>query len=161
AAELGGRRARLTTLDQSIQIRETARLAGEKDLEQAARELERVQRHAETVRIETGQVVAEYQNALELLGRLEQRIAATRETEVGRESAMAALRAAIEAGQERETGLVAELTACRVDAAAVAERVEALRRELGRLDEMEIDLGQRLSQARARENQVGERRAWL
>src|SRR5712692_6999383 len=154
-------RARLIALDQAIQARETARMAGEKDLEQAAREIERVGRHAETVRIETGQVEAEYENAIELLGRLEQRIAAAREAEAGRESAMTTLRAAIDAGQERETALVAELTACRVDAASVSERVEALRRELGRLDEMDVDLGQRLHQAQAREAQVGERRVWL
>jgi chromosome segregation protein len=159
--ELTALRTRLIELDQAIQTRETARMAGEKDLEQAAREIERVGRHAETVRIETGQVEAEYRNAIELLGRLEQRIAAAREAEAGRESAMTTLRAAIDAGQERETALVAELTACRVDAASVSERVEALRRELGRLDETEVDLGQRLRQAQAREAQVGERRVWL
>ena len=161
AAELTGLRARLATLDQSIQARETARIAGEKDLEQAARELERVLRHAETVRIERGQVETEYQETLDLLGLLEQRIATAREAEAGRESAMAAVRAEIETGQERETSLVAELTACRVDAASVIARVEALRRELRRLDEMEVDLGQRLGQARARETQVAERRVWL
>jgi chromosome segregation protein len=136
-------------------------MSGDKDLEQAARELERVHRHAETVRIETGQVEGEYQDALGLLGRLEQRIAAAREAEVGRETSIATLRAAIEAAQERETTLVAELTACRVEAASVTERVEALRRELRRLDEMEVDLGQRLNQARGRDSQLGERRTWL
>jgi chromosome segregation protein len=161
AAELVTLRARLSALDHSIQARETARIAGEKDLEQAARELDRVQRHAETVRIETGQVEAEFQEAHTVLGHLEQRIAAVREAEVGRETAISTLRAAIETAQDRETALVAELTACRVDAASVTERVEALRRELRRLDEMEADLGQRLSQARAREGQVGERRVWL
>jgi chromosome segregation protein len=165
AVELAGARtalrAELTALEQSIQARETARMSGDKDLEQAARELERVHRHAETVRIETGQVEGEYQDALGLLGRLEQRIAAAREAEVGRETSIATLRAAIEAAQERETTLVAELTACRVEAASVTERVEALRRELRRLDEMEVDLGQRLNQARGRDSQLGERRTWL
>ena len=161
SAALAELRARLMALDQSIQDRETARVAGEKDLEQVARELERVGRHSETVRIETDQVEAEYRDALVLLQRLEQRIAAAREAEAGRENAMVTLRAAIETGQERETVLVAELTACRVDAASVGERVEALRRELGRLDGMEVDLGQRLHQARAREAQVAERRVWL
>jgi chromosome segregation protein len=159
--ELTGLRPRLLALDQSIQARETARIAGEKDLEQAARELERVERHAETVRIERGQVEAEHQEALDLLGRLEQRITAAREAEGGRESAIAALRTEIEAAQERETALVADLTGCRVDAASVNERVEALRRELRRLDEMEVDLGLRLGQAQLRETQVGERRVWL
>ncbi|HMH49098.1 MAG TPA: chromosome segregation protein SMC [Candidatus Acidoferrum sp.] len=161
ATDLDALRGRLVALDRSIQARETARVAGDKDLEQAGREIERVERHAETVRIETGQVEAEYQNAIELLGRLEQRITAAREAEAGRESAMTALRAAIEAGQERETALVGELTTCRVDTASVSERVEALRRELSRLDEMEVDLGQRLRQAQTRAAQVGERRVWL
>jgi chromosome segregation protein len=165
AAELSGTlaalRGRLVVLDQAIQARETDRMAGEKDLEQAARELDRVERHAETVRIETGQVDVEYHEALDLLGRLEQRIAAAREAEVGREAAINALRGTIETAQERETTLVAELTACRVDAASVTERVEALRRELRRLDEMEVDLGQRLDQARTREGQLGERHTWL
>src|SRR5262245_2700382 len=82
------RRSRLLALEQSIQASETARVAGEKDLEQAGREIERVARHAETVRVETAQIEAEYRNAVELLGLLEQRIAAAREAEAGRESAM-------------------------------------------------------------------------
>src|SRR5262249_7483549 len=91
----------------------------------------------------------------------EQRIAVAREAELGRESSMSELRVAIDASQERETALVAELTACRVDAAAAAERVDALGRELGRLDEMETDLGLRLEQGRARGGQLESRRAWL
>ena len=43
----------------------------------------------------------------------------------------------------------------------MTERVEALRRELRRLDEMETDLGQRLNQGQARERQLNERRVWL
>jgi len=161
AGELATLRARLAALDGAIQARETARVAGDKDLEQAARELERVQRHAETVRIEAGQVEAEYREAFDLLGRLEQRIAAAREAEMGRETVISTLRSTIEAAQAQETALVAELTACRVDAASVTERVEALKRELRRLDEMETDLGQRLSQGQARERQLSERRLWL
>jgi chromosome segregation protein len=160
-AEIVLLRDRASALDQAIQARETDRLAAEKDLEQAARELDRVERHAETVRIEAGQVDTEYREALDLLGRLEQRIAVAREGELGREAASASLRTAIESAQDRETALVAELTACRVDAASVGERVEALGRELRRLDEMEADLGQRLEQARARDGQLTERRAWL
>ena len=161
AGEVTTLRARLTALEGAVQARETARIAGEKDLEQVARELERVRRHAETVRIEIGQVESEYQEALDLLGRLEQRIAAAREAEMGRETAISTLRSTIEGAQERETALGAELTACRVDAASVTERVEALRRELRRLDEMETDLGQRLRQGQARERQLNERRVWL
>ena len=159
--EVAALRGRLPLLAQSIQAGETARMAGEKDLEQAARELERVQRHADTVRVESRQVGEQYQEAVGLLGSLEQRINTAREAEAAREATISTLRVAIEAAQARETALVAELTACRVDAASVGERVEALRREIGRLDEMEADLGQRLGQARSRESQISERHIWL
>ena len=159
--EVTGLRVRLPILEQSILGRETARMAGEKDLEQTVRELDRVQRHVETVRIESGQVEAEYREAFSLSAHLEQRIAAASEAEAARDAVMSALRAAIEAAQEQETALGADLTVARVDAAAVTERVEALGRELRRLDETESDLDRRLSQARSRDSQLGERRVWL
>jgi chromosome segregation protein len=161
AEDIAALRARVPGLERAIQAGETARMAGEKDLEQIDRELERVLRHAETVRVEAGQVDGEYQEALGLLGILEQRIVTAREAEGAREVAISTLRATIETSLEREAALVAELTACRVDAASVAERVEALRREIGRLDEMETDLEQRLAQAGSRAQQVDVRRVWL
>jgi len=106
-------------------------------------------------------VEREREEAVGMLGRLEQRITAAREAEAAREAGMTALREAIAAAQERETTLVAALTARRVDAASVAERVEALRRELTRLDEIEADLDPRLGQARQRQTQLAERRVWL
>jgi len=161
AADVAARRVRLPLLEQSIQMRETARMAGEKDLEQAARDHERVDRHAATVRMESGQVEREREEAVDMLGRLEQRIIAAREAEAAREAGIMTLREVIATAQERETTFGAELTARRVDAALVVERVEALRRELTRLDEMEADLDQRLGQARQRETQLAERRVWL
>jgi len=161
STEVAALEARLPAFEQTIQARETARTAGEKDLEQVLRDSERVERHLATVRIESGQIAQESDEAVGVLAQLEQRIAVAREAEVARETAMATLRAVIEATQERETVLVAELTGRRVDAAAAAERVEALGRELGRLDEMETDLGARLSQARTRASQLEARRAWL
>src|SRR6266850_8082961 len=74
---------------------------------------------------------------------------------------MAAARAAIDTAQARETELVAELIACRVDAASVAERTEALTRELALLDEMEADVTERVGQAQQRQSQLGERRQWV
>src|SRR3989442_4538635 len=74
---------------------------------------------------------------------------------------MAVAGAAIDTAQARETELVAELSACRVDAASVAERAEALTRELARLDEMEADVTERVGQAQQRQAQLGERRQWL
>src|SRR6266850_136425 len=78
-------------------------------------------------------------------------VEAAREAEARQEAAMATARATIETAQARETELVAELSACRVDVASVAERADALTRELARLDEMEADVTERARRgARAR-----------
>lgn len=74
---------------------------------------------------------------------------------------MAGLREAIGAAQERETALGAELTTTRVEVASSAERLDALGRELARLDEMETDFTERLTQARVRQAQLAERQTWL
>src|SRR5438445_276985 len=64
-------------------------------------------------------------------------------------------------GQARETELVAETTACRVALASTTERVEALGRELTRIDDIERDLTARIDQARTRQAQLNDRQAWL
>jgi chromosome segregation protein len=161
SAEVAGLRARVPLLDGQIKAGEAERLAGDKDLQQTIREHERVHRHAETVRLESGQVAREVEETSAVLGVLEERIAAAREAEAARESAMTALREAIAAAQADEASLVAALTGCRVQVGAVAERVEALRRELVRLDQMEGDLHERREQAQGRQRQLGERRVWL
>src|SRR5439155_61969 len=74
------------------------------------------------------------------LRQLEQRVALAREAEATHEAQMARLREAIEAAQTRETELVAETTGCRVNLASTTERVEALGRELTRIDDIERDL---------------------
>jgi chromosome segregation protein len=160
-AEVGGLRARVAETGESLQGLLAERLAGEKDLEQSLRERARVCRHRETVELELGQVGAEREETSELLIRLGQRIAAARDAEARHDASMSRLRAAIEEAQEAETRLVGELTTCRIELASARERVEALGRELGRLDEMERDLTGRLAQARGRRAQVEERRAWL
>jgi chromosome segregation protein len=161
AADAAALRAQLPRVEGEMQAGEAERLAGEKDLEQVRREHERVHRHLETVRLEIEQVSREAADAAALLAGLEQRIAAAREAEAGHERAMAALREAIETAQAEEAALVAELTACRVDAASINERVEALGRELARLEEMERDLRERREQAGARRTQLADRRVWL
>jgi chromosome segregation protein len=161
AADLTTLRARLGSLDSDVQVRQAERVGSEKDLEQSVREHERVHRHLETLGTETRQVETESLETAALLGRLEQHVAAAAEAEGRQEAAMAAARAAIETAQAREAELLAELSACRVDAAAVAERAEALTRELARLDEMEADVTERGTQARQRQVQLGERRQWL
>jgi chromosome segregation protein len=159
--EVGAGRQALARLEADLQAGETDRLAADKDLAQLAREQERVRRHRETVETEIAEVRRQTEETAAVLADLERRVAAAGDAEAAHERRLAALRQAIEAAQAEETTLVAELTACRVEAASVAERVEALRRELGRLDEMERDLGQRLEQGTARRAQLLERRGWL
>jgi chromosome segregation protein len=74
---------------------------------------------------------------------------------------MATVRAAIDAAQEADTTLVTRLTADRVELAGIVERTDALRRELGRLDEMEADFASRIEQGRLRQAEFAERQAWL
>ncbi|MGH7389210.1 MAG: chromosome segregation protein SMC, partial [Candidatus Rokuibacteriota bacterium] len=159
--EVAALHGRIAACDQALGARRAERVAGEKDLEQAGREHERVVRHAATVRLEAGQVGRESDETASMLARLEQRIAAAREAEAAQETTMATLRAAIDGAQQRETALVTELTACRVEVASAAERAEALGRERARIDQMEADLEDRLVQARARRAQLAERRVWL
>jgi len=161
AADLGALRTRLGSLDHDVQARQAERLGSEKDIEQVIREHERVQRHLDTLGSEIGQVEAEAQETTALLARLEHHVEAAREAEVRQEAAMAAARLAIGNAQTRETELVSELTACRVDAASVTERAEALTRELVRLDQMEADVTERVGQAQQRQAQLAERRQWL
>ena len=139
-----------------VQARQAERVGSEKDIEQAVREHERVQRHLETLGSELHQVETEAQETAALLAQLEQHVEAAREAEARQEAAMATARATIETAQARETELVAELSACRV-----AERADALTRELARLDEMEADVTERVGQAQQRQAQLGERRQWL
>jgi chromosome segregation ATPase len=84
-----------------------------------------------------------------------------REAELAHEAAMGALRETIEAGRAREASLVGTLHDCRVELASAAERADALRRELARLDQIEADLVARVEQARQRQTQTAERSAWL
>jgi chromosome segregation protein len=160
-AEVATVRARLAGLAESTQARLAERLANEKDLEQAGREHERVQRFRATVETESRQVAHETAETAEVLDRVEGRLTATREAEALHERAMSRTRETIDAAQERDSALGAELTACRVDLASATERVEALGREIARLDEIQVDLRDRLAQSRARHEQTGERTAWL
>jgi chromosome segregation protein len=160
-AEVATLRARLTGLEQSVQARQAERVASEKDLEQAVREHERVHRHLETLGTESRQVAGEAAETDALLVQLGQHIDAAAAAEARHESVMASARAAIAAAQEAETALVARLTAGQVELAGFTERLEALGRELARLDEMEADFTRRIEQGRLRQGQLGERRTWL
>ncbi len=161
AEEVTAAREHAARLDQAVHTRRAQCLASEKDLEQAAREHERVQRHLETVRAESRQVELETEETARTLGQLGQRVELAREAEAAHEAAMARSRAAIDAAQAQEATLGGELTACRVELAGATERVDALGRELQRLGDMERDLAERLEQARRRQGQLHDRRAWL
>src|SRR6266480_3872836 len=160
-AEVTTIRAEIAEIERTLHAREAAQLAGEKDLEQAGREHERVHRHRETIQTEARQVTQECEETVATLGQLEARVALARDAEATHEARMARLREAIEAAQARETELVAQTTACRVDVASTTERVEALGRELTRIDDIERDFTGRIEQARARQVQLADRRTWL
>ena len=148
-------------LQQSIHAGESERLAGEKDLEQTAREQERVLRHRETMQTEARQISREADETGQTLAVLEQRMTAALEAEARHERATLGLREAIEHAQARDEALVGQLTACRVDLASAMERVDALGRELTRLDQSEVDLRERLTTTRQRQTQLAERTTWL
>ena len=160
-AEFALLRGQIGELARAVQGRLAERLAGEKDVERAGQEHDRVQRHVETIETESRQVAREAEETSTTLAQLSQRIAVARDAEGALDAAAARVREAIESAQSDETALGAELTACRVDLASVTERVEALGRELIRVDEIERDLTDRLAQAGQRRTQLGERRAWL
>src|SRR5437867_4572460 len=159
--EVSAVREQVAGIERTLHAREAERLAGEKDLEQAAREHERVHRYRETIQAEARQVTLEAEETEATLAQLEQRIGLLRDAETAHEARMTRLREAIETAQARETELVAETTACRVALASTTERVEALGRELTRMDDIERDLGTRIDQARARQAQLADRQAWL
>ena len=159
--EVSAIRGQVAEIERTLHARETERLASEKDLEQATREHDRVHRHRETIEVEARQVALEAEETDGTLTQLEQRVTLARDAETAHEARMARLREAIETAQVRETELVAETTACRVALASTTERVEALGRELTRIDDIERDLTARIDQARARQAQLTDRRAWL
>jgi chromosome segregation protein len=160
-AEVATLRTRLSGIEEAVHARQAERVANEKDLEQSMREHERVSRHIETITAEARQVEGEAVETEMLLGRLSQHVGTARDAESRHETAMAAVRAAIETAQLGETALGARLTEARVELAGIAERAEAFGRELARLDEMETDFTARIEQARQRQTQLGERQAWL
>src|SRR5436309_1544507 len=95
-ADVAALRVRIAECEQTVGQRQAERVAGEKDLEQAIREHEREHRHAETVRIEAGQVTRESDETRAMLARLEQRVAAAREAETAHESTIRGIRDALE-----------------------------------------------------------------
>src|SRR5437667_23531 len=73
--EVSAIRAELAGIERTFHTREADQLASAKDLEQAAREHERVHRHRETIQVEARQVAQEGAETVATLRQLEQRVA--------------------------------------------------------------------------------------
>ena len=157
AVEVANLRERGAALEAALQARQAERLAGDKDLEQATREHDRLERHRETLGFETSQVTREAEETAQTLAALERRLQLAHEAEVKHETAMGTLRAAIEISLAENAVLSGELTACQVDLASARERVEALGREGLHLNEMEADFTDRIESGRSRQVELRER----
>src|SRR6266508_3286927 len=156
--EVESLRSRQEVLQVSVHAQESARLSGEKDIEAAHREADRVLRHLETLQAERRQLSGEAATAARELEALDGRLGevVTRETDIERE--MTVLRAGLEADQAGEASTVVAATTCRVDLATVLERVEALGREIDSLSELEDEFAVRLQEAGSRRAQILDRR---
>ncbi len=160
-AEVTALRARLEGLHSNHQAHETARLSGEKDLESVLREADRVARHLATLAAENEQLAGERDETASQLIELERALKAAAEQEGRLGGDMTALQALLESGQVDEAGLSDRLTACRVELATVAERVEALGRDIDRIMELERDFALQQQQSATRGTQTTERRGDL
>ena len=154
-------RSEQTGLRESIQTQAGRRLGGDKDLEQVLRESERVAAHLRTLESEDRQCVEEARAAARERVGLEGQVEAALGAEGQLERTLGELRAVVEVCQEREASLVRDLTTCRVDWAALGERVEAVRREMAHQDELARDLAQRRAQTEERRTQLAARRGEL
>jgi chromosome segregation protein len=159
--DVASRREHLATLEATVQARQADRLSGDKDLEGAAREHERLARHRDTIGLEAAQVSREAEDTAETLGGIERRLELARDAEARHETAMSALRETIEVSLADDAALGEELTGCRVQLASARERAEALARERVRLNEMEADFTARIDQSRVRQVELRERAGWL
>ena len=159
--EVESLRGRQEVLQVSVHAQESARLSGEKDIEAARREADRVLRHLETIEAERSQVAVEAATAARDLEALEARLAEVLTGEAASERRMTELRTALDADQAAEAAAVAAATTCRVDLATVLERVEALGREIDNLAALEEELAARLREAANRRSQIFDRRQEL
>ena len=160
-AEVTRLRTYLEGLQSNYQAQESARLSGEKDLESVLREADRVSRHLETLTAETEQLGGERDETASRLLELERALMAAAEQEARLGGDMTALQVLLENGQGDETALTARLTAGRVELATVAERVEALGRDIERITALERDFGLQQEQSAVRRAQTAERRGDL
>jgi len=159
--ELTSLRTRLEGIQSNYQAQETARVAGEKDLESVRREEDRVTRHLETLGAESEQLAGEGHETASQLLELERALMAAGEREARLGGDMTEVQALLESGQGEETALADRITTCRVELATEAERVEALGRDIERLGDLERDFAAQQEQAVTRRAQTTERRSDL
>ena len=152
---------RESTLRSSRQATEAARVAGDKDIESAEREKDRVRRHLETLSAESELAEAERAEATERLREVEIELERARGEEATLDRELRDLGASLEADREAEAARVSDVTACRVELATVAERVQSLARDIERLGELEREFGVQLDEAVRRRGQLAARREEL
>ena len=160
-ATLAALRGRESTLVSSVQSREAERLTGDKDLEAAQGEAERLERYLGTLGAERAQIEAEHAETARRIAEVGAALADARDREAGLERALSTLREEVDAAERADAALGAEIGDHRVEVAAVAERVEALARDIDRLEELGREAGERLDGAVQRRAQLAERRAEL
>jgi chromosome segregation protein len=159
--QLGALRARESGLTISVQSQEAVRLTGDKDLEAAGREAERLARHLDTLRVEQAQIQAEHEETARRMEEVGTALASVRERETVLELELGSMRADVEAAEQIQRGLAEEIGDCRVQVAAVVERVEGSGRDIERLEELEREATLRLEQSALRRAQLAERRTEL
>ena len=160
-AELETLRGRRAAVLESIQGEEVRRLAGEKDLEQAVREAERLAQHSETLAAEEQQFLAEIAEARQAREGLEREAETMRQEEESLGRSFTEVRQALDRLEADAGRLVQAVTSGQVAWTSLGERVEALKREMDHLEEAERDLASRLTQAQDRRRQVTDRNAEL
>ncbi len=101
-AEVATLRGAAAALEAALQARQAERLAGDKDLEQATREHERLDRHRETLRFESSQVTREAEETAQTLDGSRAPTPACPRGGGAARNGMATLRAAIETSLGRE-----------------------------------------------------------
>jgi chromosome segregation protein len=150
-------RTREAMLRSNRQVKEAARLTGEKDVESALREEQRALRHAETLAVENEQIDMELGEALAQLADVDAELTVAQTREGALDAQLGELVTQLAADREAETALAAGVSACRVELATVAERAEGLARDIGRLGDLEREFGAQIESAVGRRAQVGER----
>jgi chromosome segregation protein len=160
-AEIALLRSQEAALGSRLQAQEARRLASEKDLEAYRRDEDRLRRHVETLLTEAEALDGEGREAAGRLDEVAAALVAAVAREAGLERAMAADREGLAQAQQAESLLVADLTARRVEQAAVTERLDALGRDLERIEELGREAAARLEQTGRRRAELAERRAEL